>query len=239
MTKLRLALLISGSGTTMEAIINACQSGRLNLEPTLVIASRVEAGGLDKARALGIPTEDVLVISKKEQGENWGQTLVEACQKRNIDMVGQYGWLPLTPALLIEAYQDRMINQHPGPLDPGRADFGGRGMYGRAVHCARLYFVRKTGHDFWTEVTAQRVALEFDRGAVLKTKRIEILPSDDVAILQSRCLLYEHETQIEALADFASGNVTEIKRAEPLVRADELDILTEAKMVATTLYPKG
>lgn len=57
-----------------------------------------------------------------------------------------------------------MINQHGGPLDPGRPDFGGRGMYGRRIHCARLYFVRATQRGFFTEATAQRVALQYDRG---------------------------------------------------------------------------
>lgn len=239
MNKLRLAMFISGSGSTMEAIIRACQSGSLNIEPVLVIASKAEAGGLHKALALGLLAADILVRSKKELGSVWAETILHDCQSRDIDLIGQYGWLPLTPELLINFYQGRMINQHPGPLDPGRPDFGGKGMYGRAVHCARLLFVREIDHDYWTEVTAQRVAPQFDKGAILKTQRANILDNDDVDSLQSRALGAEHEVQIAILQDFANGTVQEIVRTEPLIKPEEIEILERCKAKAIELYPKG
>ncbi len=241
---LRLALLISGGGTTMEQIILACRSKPLKgkVESTLVISSRPDAGGIQRALGVGIPRNRIQVLDLKRffgHSESFGISLGAILRFHRIDLIGQYGWMPLMPANVIAEYPGRMINQHPGPLDPGHIDFGGKGMHGRRVHCARLYFVRRTGREFWTEATAQRVAKEFDRGAVIKTERVPIEPDDDVAALQQRVLAAEHRVQIAALVDFAEDRVSEIVRPERLIRADEEGILAEAKQVAAYLFPRG
>ena len=145
----RLALLISGGGTTAQAIIRACKVGRILVTPALVISSTKEAGGIQKALDEGIALEDVVVISRREYGnsERFGEAILKACKQRGINVIGQYGWMVKTPPNVIAAFSQRMINQHPGPLDPGRPDFGGRGMYGKRVHCARLFFVQRVGRD--------------------------------------------------------------------------------------------
>jgi len=239
--RLRIALLISGDGTTAQEIIRACKSRRLGAQPACIIASRPDAGGIQKALQEGMLQKDVLVIARKdyETTEAFGEAILKACSERAVDIIGQYGWMPKTPANVIEAYSGRMINQHPGPLDPGRLDFGGKDMFGRRVHCARLYYVRQDSQDFWTEATAQRVAAEYDLGAVLKTKRIEILPDDDPISLQQRVLPAEHEVQIETLQDFANGRVQEIVREHPLVPPEKESLLAEAKRIAISLFPHG
>lgn len=239
--ELRLCMLISGGGTTMQAIIRACKSGRLSgVKPVCVIASTGEAKGIEKALAEGILAEDIKVIRpNKKSPEDFGAQIIEACFARGVDLIGQYGWLPKTPANVIEVYGGMMINQHPGPLDPGYPDFGGKGMYGRRVHCARLYFVKSVNRDFWTEATAQRVARDFDTGSILKMARTDILPDDDVISLQERVLPIEHEVQIEALEDFARGQVVELVRLERLVLSGEESILEEAKKLARIEFPNG
>jgi phosphoribosylglycinamide formyltransferase-1 len=237
--KLRLGLFISGGGTTMQRIIQACQSGELkSVCPAVVIASKEKIGGIAKAQALDVPIE---VIQRGFFGceASYADVLLRECKKYAVDLIGQYGWLPKTPQNLIEAYSGRMINQHPGPLDPGRPDFGGKGMYGRRVHAARLFFVRSVNRDFWTEATAQRVAVEFDKGAVLRRRVVPIFPDDDPITLQERVLPEEHAVQIETLRDFADNRVRETVRSEPLV--DDLDVLVldEAKRVAGLLFPHG
>jgi len=104
---------------------------------------------------------------------------------------------------------------------------------------ARLYFVRQDGQEYWTEATAQRVAAEYDQGAVLKAKRVAILPDDDVALLKERLLKKEHEVQIETLQDFARGAVHETVREHPLVPVKKEALLREAKHIAVTLFPCG
>lgn len=243
--KLRIALLISGGGTTAREILRACKVGRLpHVEPALVIASKPEAGGIQKALAEGMDTKDVIVI-RPERGNpgspKFGDAILKACREREVQFIGQYGWLPVTPPNVIEAYRDMIVNQHPGPLDPARPgmDFGGPGMYGRRVHCARLYFVRLVGRDFWTEAVVHRVTPEVDRGAVLNAARVEILPKDDVISLQERVLPVEHQGTIDALGRFSESQVTEIQREKPLIARHELGYLDEAKKIAIALWPNG
>ena len=172
---MNLALLISGSGTTAEAVIKACLSGKLKgINPTAVIASKVEAGGLEKAKLLGIKTE---VLNPKEfkKTEDFGIMLLNKLKEFKVDLVSQNGWLPKTPLNVIQAYEGRIINQHPGPLDPGRMwDFGGQGMYGERVMCARLIYCLLCGEDWWTEATTHLVTEEYDQGELLRTERMEM-----------------------------------------------------------------
>lgn len=247
--KLRIAMLISGGGTTMREILRAVKSGFLaRVEPVLVIASKPEAGGIEKAVAEGLSPSDVLVMRPKgyPSPEAFGEEIIAQARERGVDFIGQYGWLPKTPVNVVEAYQGMITNQHPGPLDPGRPDFGGIGMYGRRVHCARLYFVRRTFHpglDYYahhfTEAVCQRVHPEFDKGTLLAWTTIPIEPDDTVDTLQARVLPQEHMIQIETLKAFSEGSVEEQTRPEPLVREEDCDILAEAKQVAGILFPGG
>lgn len=239
---MRIAFLISGGGTTMEAIIRATKGSRLSgVTPVLVIASNPNAGGIQRAKAAGIPETNILVLSRKdfETAESYGEAIIEECRIRNVDFIGQYGWLMLTPKNVIEAYQGRIVNQHPGPLDAGRPDFGGKGMFGMRVHAARLGFVKETNHDFWSEATAHRVTEHFDEGAVVKATRVPILEGDTPEILQGRMLPVEHDVQIETIKDFRDNTVQEIIRPEPLIRPQEISILEAVKAQAITRYPNG
>ena len=124
---IRFAMLISGSGTTAEAVLKAWRNGEIDsMLPVAVIASRSDALGIEKARALGVPT---FVADNS--------ILLPLLRQLRVDVGFQNGWLPLTPALMVRAYKGRIINQHPGPLDPaGPVDFGGHGMYGARVTAA-------------------------------------------------------------------------------------------------------
>ncbi|MHB8830892.1 MAG: phosphoribosylglycinamide formyltransferase [Patescibacteria group bacterium] len=244
--KLRVALLISGGGTTAREILRGCQDGRLpHVHPTLVIASKPDAGGIQKALAEGMSDEDIVVIRPKRGcpgSPEFGEAILAECRKRGVDFIGQYGWLPMTPSNVIDAYQNMIVNQHPGPLDPERPsgfDFGGDGMYGRRVHCARLYFVRKTAGNFWTEAVSHRATCKLDRGAVINSARVEILPTDDVISLQERVLPVEHGVSVEALRMFSEGTVKEIQRAEPLIHRAMFGTLKEAKRLAIMFWPQG
>lgn len=235
-------MLVSGKGTTMETIIKACQEGRLTgVEPALVISNTRDSDALGRAKRLGIPEKDVLVIRPKDfkTPEEFGEAIIKECQARGVNLIGQYGWYMLTPENVINKFKERIINQHPGPLDSGRPDFGGPGMYGLRVAEARLEFVRATNRDFWTEATTHFVAPEFDKGAPIKTKRVEILPSDTAEILHARVLPAEHELQVEALQDFVEGKVAVVKRHAPLVQKGEEKILEECKKNAMKKYPNG
>lgn len=226
----------------MEAIIKATRDGRLEkIKPALVISSDSSAPGVAKALRLGIKKEDIVILKPKDFNtrEEFGEKILLECKKRNIHLIGQYGWHYLTPKNVVEAFERKMINQHPGPLDTGRLDFGGAGMFGLRVHETRLQFVRRVGRDYWTEATAHFVTPEFDKGSIVKRRAVEIFPEDTAETLQKRTLPAEHEVQIEALEDFSNNNVSIFTRKTPLVFPGEEKILEECKTLAKEKYPKG
>ncbi len=245
-TPLRLALLISGGGTTARAIIRACKDGVLTglAEPVCVIAGKSGIGGIAKALEDGIDRKNIAVVERRNYPtpQLFGEMILAECRKRDVNFVGQYGWLPLTPANVTQEFEGRIVNQHPGPLDPGHPDFGGQGMYGSRVHAARLLFSRMTcakDEPQWTEVVAHRVTPEFDRGSVVHAERVPILPKDTVEDLQARALEVEWRVQIEALRMFAQGRIVGQARAERLVPPHQRPALEIAKQMAILLYPNG
>lgn len=239
----RLATLISGGGTTMQEIIRACQSGEIPMNVACVVSSAPTAGGIEKARRLGISGHDIVVVSPddfrggdgKVDQEGFGLQILKQLRERGTTVVTQNGWLPLTPRVVIDEFPETMFNQHPGPVP----EFGGKGMYGRRVHAARLLFTRLTGRDSWTEAIAQRVHGEYDQGLVVKSARVDILPEDTVDGLQQRVLPVEHRVQIDLLKDVAAGNIRELTGRERLVRPGEEQALFLAKRIARLMYPHG
>jgi phosphoribosylglycinamide formyltransferase-1 len=227
---LRIAILISGGGTTMEKVLLACQSGEIAGLVTLVIASNGSAGGIFKAQALGVPT---IVIKKNADcgGDAllFGDRILEAIQRAGgADLIAQLGWLPTTPPNVIAAFLGRILNQHPGPLDPGYLGFGGQYMHGRAVHTAVLHFARSVKRPFPTEATVHRVTEGVDEGALLVTRLLNILFSDTPDTLAARLLPIEHELVVETIQRFATGRSVEIRRPAPLIRPEERELYFQA-----------
>jgi len=241
----RLGILISGGGTTMAEIIKACQSQEIpQTEISCVISSKSNAGGIEKAKKLSIPDRDIIVIEpndyKDSQGKvdqsAFGNAIIKELKERGTSIVTQNGWMPKTPKNVIDEFSGSIFNQHPGPIP----EFGGKGMYGRRVHAAVLYFNRETNKaNPWTEVIGQRVDQDYDKGVVIKSAKIDILKNDTVEDLQQRALSFEHRVQIEMLQDIVSGNIHEIKRTESIVLPGQESIMEQAKHVAILLYPRG
>lgn len=255
-SKLRVALLVSGGGTTMAAILHAIDTCRLvGVQAALVVASKPEINAIARAREGGVSDRNVVVLRRKEfdSPDAFGEALLRECKLRDVHLIGQYGWLPLTPKIVIESYPNMIINQHPGPLDPGRPDFGGKGMYGIRVHDARIRFLRETAaavqndldnsecwHHFRTLVTCHRVVEEFDKGAILGEEIVQADPDDTAEVLQARALPKEHALQIRMLQAFANDQVTEWpQRIRPLVHPDHHAVLERVKQEAILRYPHG
>jgi phosphoribosylglycinamide formyltransferase-1 len=239
----KLAILISGSGTTMLEIIKAIQNDHIPIDIGCIISSNPNSLGLQKAKRLGIPAKDILIInpqnfkdeSNKVDQQKFGQRILDEAQKRNVTVITQNGWLPLTPSNVIDAYSGKIFNQHPGQVP----EFGGKGMFGRRVHAAVLLFTRMTKRDPHTMVIAQRVAYQFDKGTIIKSARIPILPDDTVSELQQRALIEEYRLQIELIKDIAKGNVSETNIESLSISEEEQLILEQAKELAKLLYPLG
>ena len=242
-SELRIGLLISGGGTTAEAVIEACQRKKLiGVNPIAVISSRPDASGIQKAESLGIRS---FVVQPKNfpTAEAFGERLLKILRDLGVDLVSQNGWLPLTPTNVVREYQGRVINQHPGPLDPGRAGFGGKGMYGARVSCARLAYEWAIGEiNPWTESTIHWVNEEYDQGDLIRCVSMEV-PSfghpvtiselkqnpqrliNTTKDVQAKLLPLEHKNVISTLAEFAKKKLAGFKRHNPLISKNKEQIL--------------
>ena len=176
----RVAILVSGGGTNLQAIIDAKNAGRIpSAELALVIASNDKAYALTRAANAGIPSE-VLRKAKGEDVTLYGERLLEVLRKHNIDLVVLAGFLTILPENVIRAYDHRILNVHPSLIP----SFCGDGFYGLRVHEAALQKgVKVTGATihFVNEIT--------DGGDIIAQKAVEVLPDDTPETLQKRVMV--------------------------------------------------
>lgn len=169
----RVAVLISGGGTNLQAIIDRLAAGELpHVELALVVSSRKNAGGLDKAERAGIKH---IYIGK----ENFEQELIALLEEHEIDIVVLAGFLKILSSDFVSRYPDRIINVHPSLIP----SFCGDGFYGLRVHEAALeYGVKVTGATvhFVNEVT--------DGGKIIAQRAVDVKDGDTPEILQRRVM---------------------------------------------------
>ena len=176
----RVAVLVSGGGTNLQAIIDAKAAGKIpSAELALVLASNDKAYALERAAKAGIPSE-VLRKAKGEEPSLYGERLLEVLRKHNIDLVVLAGFLTILPENVIRAYDHRILNVHPSLIP----SFCGDGFYGLRVHEAALEKgVKVTGATihFVNEIT--------DGGDIIAQKAVEVLPDDTPETLQKRVMV--------------------------------------------------
>ena len=176
----RVAILVSGGGTNLQAIIDAKNAGKIpSAELALVLASNEKAYALTRAANAGIPSE-VLRKAKGEDVTLYGERLLEVLRKHEIDLVVLAGFLTILPENVIRAYDHRILNVHPSLIP----SFCGDGFYGLRVHEAALAKgVKVTGATihFVNEIT--------DGGDIIAQKAVEVLPDDTPETLQKRVMV--------------------------------------------------
>ena len=175
----RAAILVSGGGTNLQAIIDAKQAGKIpSAELALVVASNASAYALTRAENAGI-AHAVLRKEKGEAPENYGERLLTLLRENAIDVVVLAGFLTILPENVIRAYDHRILNIHPSLIP----SFCGDGFYGLHVHEAALKRgVKVTGATvhFVNEIT--------DGGDIIAQKAVEVLPGDTPETLQRRVM---------------------------------------------------
>ncbi len=173
----RIAVLASGGGTNLQAIIDHYAAlGNPSGSIELVASNRESAGALERARAAGIPAE---VFDSNDDGTSLRNLL----HRRSIDLVVLAGYLKHVPASVIAEYHGRIINIHPGLLP----DFGGPGMYGARVHAAVLASGATS-----TGLSVHFVDDEYDHGPVIAQWRVRVKIDDTAESLAQRVLSAEH-----------------------------------------------
>lgn len=169
----KVAVLISGGGTNLQAIIDRLAAGELpHVELALVASSRKNAGGLDRADRAGIKH---VYIGK----ENFEQDLIKLLEEHEIDIIVLAGFLKILSSDFVSRYPDRIINVHPSLIP----SFCGDGFYGLRVHEAALsYGVKVTGATvhFVNEVT--------DGGKIIAQRAVDVKDGDTPEILQRRVM---------------------------------------------------
>ncbi len=180
-----IAVLVSGGGTNLQALIDAQNSGIIKSgKITLVISDREGAYALERAKNAGI--EGVTI----KRGEGFEASLVDALEKANIDIIVLAGFLSILSASFVKRYDKRIINVHPSLIP----SFCGDGFYGLRVHKAALEKgVKVSGATthFVNEIT--------DGGEIIMQKAVDVLDGDTPEILQKR-IMEEAEWKILPLS---------------------------------------
>lgn len=199
---LRLAVMVSGGGTNLQALIDAVDSGSIrNAQIAVVISNKKEAYALERAEKHGIES---CCISPKDfaDREAFGQALVDVLDKAQADLVVLAGYLVILPEILIQKYRNHIINIHPSLIP----SFCGVGYYGLRVHEGVLARgVKVTG------ATVHFVDEGTDTGPILLQKAVEVRQDDTPEILQRR-VMEEAEWKIlpQAVDLIANGRVSMI-----------------------------
>ena len=173
------AILVSGGGTNLQAIIDAKAAGQIpNAELSLVVASRSDAYALTRAEKAGIASA-VLRKSKEETIETYGNRLLSLLQEHEIRLIVLAGFLTILPENVIRAYDHRILNIHPSLIP----SFCGKGFYGLKVHEAALARgVKLTG------ATVHFVNEIPDGGDIIAQKAVAVQPGDTPELLQRRVM---------------------------------------------------
>ncbi|MBE7464751.1 MAG: phosphoribosylglycinamide formyltransferase [Planctomycetes bacterium] len=192
---LRIAVLLSGSGTTLENLLVLSAAHQLPAEIVFVLSSRADAYGLERAKQRGIPTA---VVERKRfvLPEEFSDALFEAVRPHRPDLICLAGFLSL---LKIPAeYAGRVLNIHPALLP----SFGGKGYYGNRVHEAVLKHGCKVAG-----CTVHFVDNEYDHGPIVAQRAVAVLEGDDVESLAARVQEAEREVYPEAIRLYAAGRL--------------------------------
>jgi phosphoribosylformylglycinamidine cyclo-ligase len=202
---LNICILVSGHGTTMEAIAEAIEKGMLSARISLVISDRPSAEALDKAAKRGIPT---LVIQPPPKGPvDWEDRMAGILKTSGCELIVLAGYLRILKGPVLDAYHGRIINIHPALLPK----FGGSGMYGTKVHAAVL-----SSGDKVTGSTVHVVTREVDRGPVIAQKTMDVKSGETPEQLSDRQRPLEHELMVDVIRRFAKGELQLPFQKEPL-----------------------
>ena len=175
----RIAVLCSGGGTNLQALIDAWRGGMFkNGELALVVASRPQIFALERAAANGIPS---VVVNREDfpAPDEYDAAILAELRRFHIDLAVTAGFMSILGPKVLAAYEDRIINVHPSLIP----SFCGKGFYGLRVHKAALdYGVKVTG------ATVHIVNHIVDGGRILLQKAVEVKPDDTPESLQRRVM---------------------------------------------------
>lgn len=190
---LRLAVLASGRGSNLQAIIDAIEQGRVWAVLAVVISNKAEAPALEWARKHGAPA--LFLDPKATPGRDaYDAVILEQLQKHDVGLVALAGYMKIVTRVLLDAYADRIMNIHPSllPSFPGLKAQQQTLDWGAKVSGCTVHFVEEG----------------VDMGPIIRQAAVPVLEGDTVASLEARILVEEHRIYPEAIQLFAEGRLT-------------------------------
>ncbi|HEY2986185.1 MAG TPA: phosphoribosylglycinamide formyltransferase [Candidatus Binatia bacterium] len=205
-----LGVLISGSGTNLQAIIDAIEAKRLDAAVRVVISNRKDAFGLTRAKNHNIPTE-VLDHKKFSRREAYDEAIVAMLRQRGVELIVMAGFMRLLSPVLLKVYSNRIMNIHPSllPAFPG--------LHGQKQ--AAEYGVRFAG------CTVHFVNEECDQGPIIIQAVVPAYPDDTEESLSARILKQEHRIYPKAIQLYCEGKLRVVGRkvfVDDLEKDDDL-----------------
>ena len=197
MTTLKLGFLASHRGTNMQSIIDACNEGKIDAVPAVVISNNGDSGALDRATIEQIPAYH-LSSKKYPDPEDLDRSIRDALLKHEVDIVVLAGYMKKIGEHTIKAFEGRILNIHPALLPK----YGGQGMYGNKVHSAVL----ESG-DRETGVTIHVVTDNYDQGPILAQQTVPVIEGDTVESLARRVLVVEHQLYVDTIKGIVEGDI--------------------------------
>ncbi len=197
MKKFNLAVLASGSGTNLQAIIDAIKKKKLKAKIKIVISNNSNAYALKRAKRNKIKA---LHLSQKQfaSPKEFDHKLVSILKKEKVDLIALAGYMKKLSPQVVRTFKNRIINIHPALLP----EFGGKGMFGIHVHEA----VRKSGAKT-TGVSVHLVDEKYDHGPIVFQKEIPVKENDTPKTLQKRVLKVEHQVYPYVIGLFARNKI--------------------------------
>jgi phosphoribosylglycinamide formyltransferase-1 len=192
---LRIGVLASHEGTTLQSIIDACAQGRIDGRVAVVISNNSGSGALRRAAAAGIETFHLSSVTHSS-GDALDAAICGALQ--GADVIFLAGYMKRLGPRTLAAFPARILNTHPALLPK----FGGQGMFGDRVFEAVL-----AGGESESGASVHLVDAEYDTGVVLRQERVRVLAGDTVESLKARVQACEREAVVKTLAAIASGEL--------------------------------
>ena len=193
MKNLPIGVLLSGSGTNLQALIDRVADGSLAADIVLVISSRPDAYGIERAKAAGIP---VLVLNREvyANAEAADQRIVDALREAGAEYVVMAGYMRMVTSVLLDAFPNRVVNLHPALLPSFRGAHGIQDAWDTGVKV--------------TGVTVHFANAEYDKGPIIAQRPVEVREDDTVDSLEARIHDVEHELYPQVIQLIAEGRVS-------------------------------
>ena len=188
----RVAILISGNGTNLQAFIDAVGAGALDIHLAVVLSNQPDAFGLSRARDAGIPTECVQTEDYPDR-ESFDLAMIETLDTYQVDLVILAGFMRILSNVFVRHFAGRVLNIHPALLPK----YPGLNTHQRAIEAG----------DKWHGSTVHFVTEELDGGPRVIQGRVSVQTDDTASLLSARVQALEHKIYPQAAALYASGRL--------------------------------